>query len=287
MSDIFQEVEEDLRRDKWNELWDKYGSWLLMGMGGFVIVIGGLLWWGDFQEKQREARSDQFLEAARLIEEGNVDAGLVELDAIIAKGDKGYAALALLRKGSELNGKGDREGAIAAYEQLAASNLGNKSLRDLAMVKAGWLLAETADFETLQVRLAPVVSGESEWSAAAKEIVAFGAFKDGELETARSLYTEILRDRLHTTQGIQGRSSNMLAIIIAEIGPEEIEPVEAPADETSAPSATPASDEAADVAEEVLVEEDGRMPAETGDEPPLETEGTAEETNEPALPDEG
>lgn len=287
MSDIFQEVEEDLRRDKWNELWDKYGSWLLMGMGGFVIVIGGLLWWGDFQEKQREARSDQFLEAARLIEEGNVDAGLVELDAIIAKGDKGYAALALLRKGSELNGKGDREGAIAAYEQLAASNLGNKSLRDLAMVKAGWLLAETADFETLQMRLAPVVSGESEWSAAAKEIVAFGAFKDGELETARSLYTEILRDRLHTTQGIQGRSSNMLAIIIAEIGPEEIEPVEAPADETSAPSATPASDEAADVAEEVPVEEDGRMPAETGDEPPLETEGTAEETNEPALPDEG
>ena len=220
MSDIFHEVEEDLRRDKMDELWKKYGPWLMVTGGAFIIVVAGFLWFSDFQQKQREARSDEYLAAIDLVGAGNVEAGMTALDAIIAKGNSGYAALALLAKGAQLTDEGDRAGAIAAYDALATSSLGDEMLRDVALVKAGWLAAEVEDFETVQAMMANVVSGQSVWAPAAREVVAFSAFRTGDLETARSLLGELMTDAA-TPQGMRARSRELLGIVLSQIGPVE------------------------------------------------------------------
>lgn len=220
LSDIFHEVEEDLRRDKMDELWKKYGPWLMVAGGTFIIVIAGFLWFSDYQEKQRHARSDEYLAAIDLVAAGNVDAGIAALDVIVTKGNSGYAALALLAKGAQLTDDGDLAGAIAAYDELAASSLGDDVLRDVAVVKAGWLAAETEDFATVQAKMADVVSGQSVWAPAAREVVAFSAFKNGDLEMARGLLGELMTDAA-TPQGMRARSRELLGIVISMIGPGE------------------------------------------------------------------
>ena len=217
MSDIFQEVEEDLRRDRLDEFLKKYGPWMMVIAGAFIILLAGILWWGDYQDKQRAGRSDAYLAAMAQLEAGDREAGIAALDAVIDQGNKGYAALALLSKGTELAATGDKAGAMAAYDELADSNLGDAIIRDLARVKAGWIASETEDFATVQAKMAEVVSGGSSWAPAAKEVVAFSAFKSGELETARGLFIELLNDQT-APSGIRGRSGELLAIIVARIG---------------------------------------------------------------------
>ena len=41
-NNIFQEIQEDLDRQRLEALWKRYGSWVLVGM--FAIVLGTALW---------------------------------------------------------------------------------------------------------------------------------------------------------------------------------------------------------------------------------------------------
>lgn len=245
MTDIFHEVEEDLRREKWDALLKKYGPYLVAAGAAFIIILGGSLWFASYQEEQRAARSDRFLAAVQFLEQGDSEKGIAALDSVIADKDKGYAALALLRKGEQLSLDGDKAGAVAAYDQLAASSFGDKMLRDLARVKAGWLVVESEDDASLQSRLGGVANGDGIWAAAAQEILAFGAYRDGRLEEARSLYLTLVRDP-RAAGGIASRSNELLSIIESKIGPvvpmTDTVPAETPSEEAVATDAEAASE---------------------------------------------
>ena len=44
MVDIFEEVDEELRKDKYQELLRKYGPWALGGAIGIIAVAAGYQW---------------------------------------------------------------------------------------------------------------------------------------------------------------------------------------------------------------------------------------------------
>lgn len=233
MSDIFQEIEEDLQREKWDKIWKDYGTWIMMGLGAFVIGVAGFLWSGEASERRNAALSDEYLSASALLESGDSDAGLAALEDIIANKTGGYVILASMQKAAKLVSDGKVDEAVRAYDAIRSSNKTEDVLGQLAAIKAGWLLVESEDYDAMNARLGDIAFAEEEgpWAAGATEILAYSAVRADKLEEAEGLYRKI-RTMQSASLGIVGRSAEMLSIIEPEI--VRSVPVAVPAQEADA-----------------------------------------------------
>ena len=121
MSDIFHEVDEEVRREKLKQLWERHGNLIVAFALLVVLAVGG--WRGyDWWETQKAAESGAAFEAAVTLAESGKQAEAQEAFAKLAKdGSSGYRVLARFREAAEL-AKSDRAAAVKAYDALAADS---------------------------------------------------------------------------------------------------------------------------------------------------------------------
>ena len=55
MSNIFKEVDEEVRRDKATEYWNKHGSKMIGAAVAIVLAVAGWRFYDDYQFKERAA----------------------------------------------------------------------------------------------------------------------------------------------------------------------------------------------------------------------------------------
>ena len=122
MSDIFDEVGEDLRRDRLTGLWKRYG-WVLYVVAG-LIVAGTAAWRGyDYWATSRaNAAGDAYAEVLASVKPGDHKA-LAEALAVYAGGaPTQYQVLARFRAASEHAAMGETDNALAAFEDLSKAS---------------------------------------------------------------------------------------------------------------------------------------------------------------------
>src|SRR6185312_3655779 len=66
LSDIFREVEEDVRREKLTKFWKAYGDYLIALAAVIIIGIAGFQLWQRYEARQRGAASVAFSAAQRI-----------------------------------------------------------------------------------------------------------------------------------------------------------------------------------------------------------------------------
>ena len=131
MSDIFREIEEELRRDNLLKLWARY-RWYIVGVVGVALLIaGGIVAWRDYQVSQRRAEAARYAGAQSLARTGK-EADAAKLFAGLAQAGGGYGVLAVFEQAELMARSGDRNGAAQAYDRIAASSELDRELRDLA-----------------------------------------------------------------------------------------------------------------------------------------------------------
>ena len=110
MSDIFQEVDEEVRREKLQQLWERHGNLIVAFALLVVLAVGG--WRGyEYWEGQKAAESGAAFEAAVALAEGGKQAEAQAAFAKIAKdGSSGYRILARFREAAELAKTDPRRG---------------------------------------------------------------------------------------------------------------------------------------------------------------------------------
>ena len=70
MSDIFREIDEELRRDNLLKLWSRYGRYLIALAAVVLLIAGGIVAWRDHQLTERRAQSTRYAAALPLAREG-------------------------------------------------------------------------------------------------------------------------------------------------------------------------------------------------------------------------
>ncbi len=194
MADIFREVDEDLRHERYLKLWRRWRYWLL-GVG--VAALGGAVAYvmlADAQESAREAEGQQFAAAVAGIEAGRGGEAADLLAALAADSESGYAALARLAEADARAGRGDISGAIFVYDQMAADSRLDPLYRDLGALLAAQRLVDRASAEEVNQRLAPLLTGQSPWRPLATELSAVAEMRAGNGEAARGLFAELVSD---------------------------------------------------------------------------------------------
>src|SRR5262249_54494294 len=116
MSDIFREVDEDLRREQYKRLWDRFGGYVIGLAVLIVVAVGGYKAWEWWEASRAAATGDQFLAALTLSDQGKHDEAIAALDTVAADGSGGYPILAIFRSAGEKVAAGDADGAVKAYD---------------------------------------------------------------------------------------------------------------------------------------------------------------------------
>ena len=210
MSDIFQEVDEEIRRERLKKLWEKWGNVLLAVACVFVLGIGGWRGWQWWEAKQAAKAGDAFEAALSLAEAGKHEEAETAFAAIAAKSPAGYRMLARLRAAEELALR-DRPAAVKAFDAIAADSSIGRVMQDFAAMRAGLVLADTAPYEELRARLEPLTGATNPFRHTAREIIALAAWRTGDMANAKRWFDMIVADG-ETPAGTRSRIDMLIAL---------------------------------------------------------------------------
>lgn len=217
MTDIFREVDEDLRREHARKLWDRFGPYVIGLAILIVVATAGYRGWVYWQEKQAQATGDRFLAALDLANKGEHDKAITALKAIEANGSGEYPVLAEFRVASEMAALGKTQDAIKEYDAIAARGGAPSAVKALARLRAGALLVDTVSLADLQKRIGDLATTGNVWRHEARELLGLDAWRTGDYQAARKYYDEINSDQ-DTPPDLRQRAQVMLALITARIG---------------------------------------------------------------------
>ena len=207
MSDIFREIDEELRRDNLLKLWSRYGRYIIAIAVFALVVAGGFVAWRDHQLSERRAQSTRYAGALTLAREGK-EADAVKVFAAIAHEGGGYAILAAFEEAALLAKSGDREAAVAAYDRIAAASEFDSDLRGLAVLLSVMQRMPEADAQTTIDRLAPLTASGNPWRPSAIELTALARLKLQDKSGALALFKSLADDPA-TPQSLRARAAEM------------------------------------------------------------------------------
>ena len=207
MSDIFREIDEELRRDNLLKLWSRYGRYIIAIAVFALVVAGGFVAWRDHQLSERRAQSTRYAGALTLAREGK-EADAVKVFAAIAHEGGGYAILAAFEEAALLAKSGDREAAAAAYDRVAAASEFDPDLRGLAVLLSVMQRMPEADAQTTIDRLAPLTASGNPWRPSAIELTALARLKLQDKSGALALFKSLADDPA-TPQSLCARAAEM------------------------------------------------------------------------------
>lgn len=211
MSDIFREIDEELRRDNLLKLWQRYGKYVIAVAGLAVVVAGGIVAWRDHQASERLAEGARYSSALDLARTGK-DAEAAAAFATLARDAGGYGVLAAFEEAELLAKRGDRKGAAAAYDRLAANAGIDPEFRDLAVLLSVMQALPDGDAKTAVDRLQPLTASGNPWRASALDLTAAAKLKAGDRDGAREIYQQ-LADDLAAPQPLRARAAEMVAAL--------------------------------------------------------------------------
>lgn len=214
MGDIFREIDEELRQERFEKLWQRYGKLVIGAAVAIVVAVAGFKAFEHYQTKQRQTQSAQYAAAAKLLAEGKKTEAVALFAGLGKDGNAGYAILSRFQQAAIKADTGDLAGAIRLYDALAAGNDVDNSLRQAAVIFSVSRQIDngSADRTALDNRLKPLMEKTNPWRHSANELSGLLAFQAGDNTVARTRFTTIADD-LQAPQRMRTRASQILAVI--------------------------------------------------------------------------
>lgn len=217
MVDIFDEVDEELRAERAQQLLKRYGGLIIAAALLIVGVAAGWQAWRWYQTRQDQAAAVEYLTAMNLVESPAGVSNAARNSAAIAMFDKlettapeGYRTLARLRGAAAMAASGDLPRALALWDQVAGDSSADPLLRDLANLMWVEHQIDSGDPAVLQARLKTLAAPENAWHTLAEEQLALLDMRLGKPDDAKTILRRLAQDTT-APNGVRGRANILLS----------------------------------------------------------------------------
>jgi hypothetical protein len=207
LSDIFREVEEDVRRERLEKFWKAYGAWVIALAVLVLAGVGAWQFWQRQQAAQRVKDSDAYAAVQRISDPGQAAPAFAKL-ADSAK--DGYRLIAQLSQANALYASGRALDAVNLYKQIGETDSGE--IGAVARLRAAWLLSANAPRADLEKLLAPLNTPASAWHALAGEVLAFSDYRGAKVKQAAREYHALAEDP-QAPESLRARARAMAAFL--------------------------------------------------------------------------
>lgn len=210
---FLREVDEAVRHDQYQKLWDRYGVYLLAAAALIVAGVAGYKGWSYWQEKRAQDAGAKFTQALGLEEGADAAKGREMLTALAEKGPEGYRVLARFQLAAAEAKAGDIDKAVAAYDALAIDPSVDPILQGHATLQAAALRLEKADYAEMERRLKGLIEANSAWRFSARELLGLSAYRLNNMRDAEKQFSALVGDQ-GTPPNLRERADMMLALIV-------------------------------------------------------------------------
>lgn len=213
MSDIFDEVSAELRRDNLQAAWDKYGRYLIGGAIALVLLVAAFIGTQALIEGRNEAASQRYDDMLDTLVENEAMPNVDKLLAFAAAEDNGYGALARFSAALTQSREGAHEAALKGFDIIAETRGLPDSLRDLAALQAAIVLLDSGGaLSAIEARLVDLLDSDNGLQPMARETMALAYMANDKPLDARDLFREQLADPAVTSL-TRERASIMLQAV--------------------------------------------------------------------------
>jgi hypothetical protein len=207
VTDIFREVEEDVRRERAEKIWKAWGKYIIALVVLVFAGIGAWQLWQRHEQQEREKVSAAFIAAQRI---SNPQSAAAAMSDLSKTAPKGYAEVARLSEAGAMFASGQRDNAIALYKQIAADDSG--PVGAVARLRAAWAMADTASRSQLADLLSPLDQPNSAWHENAEEILAYADYRGMNMKAAQARYAQLAVDP-EAPDALRARAKAMAAFL--------------------------------------------------------------------------
>lgn len=211
MSELFDEVDEDVRRDQLKKLWEQYSIYIVAGALLIIASVGG---WRGYQyveaRKAAEAGAafDKAVELADASKHTEAEAAFADL---AAKGPSGYRVLARLRMATEVANR-DTAAAAKLFDEITADRSVDVAVQDLARIRAAQLLLETTTYPNMKERLEAAAAPGATFRHTARELLALSAWRANDAVATRQ-WLDLIANDGETPPSLRSRAEALQALL--------------------------------------------------------------------------
>ena len=211
MSEIFDEVDEDVRRDQLKKLWDQYSIYIVAVALLIVAAVGGWRGYQYLEAKKAAEAGAAFDKAEELSEQKKHTEAEAAFISLAATAPSGYRMLARLRTAAEVANR-DPQAAAKLYDDIAADRSVGAPEQDLARIRAAGLLLDTSSYPNMLQRLQLAAAPGATFRHTARELLALSAWHANDTTAARQWLDMIANDG-ETPSGLRSRAEALQALL--------------------------------------------------------------------------
>ena len=211
MTDLFDEVEEQLRSDRYRTFARKALPWILALVAAGLVTFLAVWGWERYRDQVADKASEEY--GAAMEAQGRGDTAQAQkLWGDVSKSSaQAYKSLALMQLGALKIAADKPKEAVALFDQAAAA-APDDILGDAARLKSAFALLDTASFKDMEGRLTPLMQDGHPYRVQAREALAFSKLMAGNTAGARSDFV-VISQSLDAPDGARQRAAAAMGLI--------------------------------------------------------------------------
>jgi hypothetical protein len=209
--DVFEEVEEQLRTERYMAMAKRVLPWAI-GLGVLLVVVAVGVWgWDAWRTSAQNKASTTLSQALKAQSENATSTAFTQLGEVAKTGTPVYKTLALMQQGGMRLEAGSVAEAVGFFDN-AAKVSPDAALADWASMRSVYALFDTAPYAELEKRLTPLAGDKRPFRLEAKEGLAFLKLRDGKVKEARTDFV-VLSQIFDATPGMRNRAKAAISLI--------------------------------------------------------------------------
>jgi hypothetical protein len=211
VSELFDEVDEDVRRDQLKKLWDQYSIYIVAAALLIIAAVGGWRGYQYLEAKKAAEAGVAFDKAVELSEQNKHAEAEAAFANLAATAPSGYRILSRLRAAAEVANR-DPQAAAKLYDDISADRSVGAVDQELARVRAGGLLLDTAPYPGMLARLEAAAAPGATFRHTARELLALSAWRANDTTAARR-WLDLIANDGETPPGLRSRADALQALL--------------------------------------------------------------------------
>ena len=194
MANIFNEVDEDIRKERYQNLWSKYGKYII----GFLVLIVIIFSLTQYLQSKNISDNKKILNtyftAIESIEKNQLDLADQNLRIVYNEKNKILAAVSGIKLSQVYLEDNQKNKALSLLEDIYSNNSQESSYRELALYKYIIIYFENIDVGNIEYMIGSIENDNNEFNLYFQEMIGIEYLTLGNTKKANSIFTNLSLD---------------------------------------------------------------------------------------------